>query len=148
MNDELLIRPYGYQDEEAVISLWLRCGLVVPWNNPRQDIERKLRVNPELFLVGEIRGKLVATCMAGYEGHRGWINYLATDPEYRRQGIAASMMQAAEERLIAMSCPKINLQVRAGNKDAVAFYEAVGYELDDIANMGKRLIEDEPFTIE
>lgn len=148
MNDELLIRPYEPRDEKAVIRLWLRCGLVVPWNNPRQDIERKLRVNPELFLVGEIRGKLVATCMAGYEGHRGWINYLATDPECRRQGIAASMMQAAEERLIAMGCPKINLQVRAGNKDAVAFYEAVGYELDDIANMGKRLIEDEPFTIE
>ena len=148
MNDELLIRPYEPRDEKAVIRLWLRCGLVVPWNNPRQDIERKLRVNPELFLVGEIRGRLVATCMAGYEGHRGWINYLATDPEYRRQGIAASMMQAAEERLIAMGCPKINLQVRAGNNDAVAFYEAVGYELDDIANMGKRLIEDEPFTIE
>ncbi len=148
MNDELLIRPYEPRDEKAVIRLWLRCALVVPWNNPRQDIERKLRVNPELFLVGEIRGNLVATCMAGYEGHRGWINYLATDPDYRQRGIAASMMQAAEEKLIAMGCPKINLQVRAGNKDAVAFYEAVGYELDDIANMGKRLIEDEPFIIE
>lgn len=143
-----MIRPYAPRDERAVIRLWVRCDLVVPWNNPRQDIERKLRVNPDLFLVGEIRGNLVATCMAGYEGHRGWINYLATDPDYRRQGIAARMMEAAEEKLIAMGCPKINLQVRAGNKDAVAFYEAVGYELDDIVNMGKRLIEDEPFAIE
>jgi ribosomal protein S18 acetylase RimI-like enzyme len=148
MNGELMIRPYAPRDEEAVIRLWLRCDLVVPWNNPRQDIERKLKVNPDLFLVGEIRGNLVATCMAGYEGHRGWINYLATDPDYRRQGIAARMMEVAEEKLIAMGCPKINLQVRAGNKDAVAFYEAVGYELDDIVNMGKRLIDDEPFAIE
>lgn len=148
MDDDLVIRPYAPRDERAVIRLWVRCDLVVPWNNPRQDIERKLKVNPDLFLVGEIRGNLVATCMAGYEGHRGWINYLATDPDYRRQGIAARMMEAAEEKLIAMGCPKINLQVRAGNKDVVAFYEAVGYELDDIVNMGKRLIEDEPFAIE
>jgi ribosomal protein S18 acetylase RimI-like enzyme len=146
MEDRLMIRPYEPRDEEEVVRLWRRCDLVVPWNNPRQDIERKLRVNPDLFLVGEIDGRVVATCMAGYEGHRGWINYLATDPDLRRRGIAAKMMKAAEEKLMAIGCPKINLQVRAGNKDVVAFYEAIGYVLDDILNMGKRLKEDEPFT--
>ena len=148
MSENLIIRPFEPRDQQDVIDLWFRCDLVVPWNNPRQDIERKLRVNPELFLVGEIEGKLVATCMAGYEGHRGWINYLATDPDLRRQGIAAKMMEAAEERLLAMGCPKINLQVRGGNRDVVAFYEAIGYKLEDILNMGKHLTEDEPFSRE
>ncbi len=148
MSENLVIRPYEPRDEKHVIDLWLRCGLVVPWNNPRQDIERKLKVNPDLFLVGELEGKLVATCMAGYEGHRGWINYLAADPACRRRGIGSKMMEAAEARLLAMGCPKINLQVRAGNRAVVDFYEAIGYELDDILNMGKRLAEDEPFTPE
>ena len=148
MSENLVIRPYEPRDERDVVDLWARCDLVVPWNNPRQDIERKLKVNPELFLVGEIAGKLVATCMAGYEGHRGWVNYLATDPDYARRGIGAKMMEAAEARLLAMGCSKINLQVRAGNTAAVEFYEAVGYKLDDILNMGKRLKEDEPFTPE
>ena len=145
MSDRLVIRPYEPRDEQDVIDIWRRCDLVVPWNNPKQDIERKLKVNPELFLVGEIAGKLVATCMAGYEGHRGWVNYLATDPDYMRRGIGAKMMEEAEARLLAMGCPKINLQVRAGNQSVVEFYEAVGYKLDDILNMGKRLKEDEPF---
>lgn len=148
MSETLVIRPYEPRDEEQVIDLWFRCDLIVPWNNPRQDIERKLKVNPELFLVGELGGSLVATCMVGYEGHRGWINYLATDPDYRLRGIAARMMMAAEERLMAMGCPKINLQVRAGNDGAIRFYEAIGYVLDDIRNMGKRLREDEPYSHE
>lgn len=148
MNEKLVIRSYEPRDEPAVIGLWHRCGLVVPWNNPKQDIERKLKVNPELFLVGEIAGELVATCMAGYEGHRGWVNYLATDPEHTRRGIGAKLMEAAEAGLLEMGCPKINLQVRAGNQSAVEFYEAIGYKLDDILNMGKRLSEDEPFTPE
>ena len=95
MSDRLVIRPYEPRDEQDVIDIWRRCDLVVPWNNPKQDIERKLKVNPELFLVGEIAGKLVATCMAGYEGHRGWVNYLATDPDYMRRGIGAKMMEEA-----------------------------------------------------
>ena len=102
MKANLVIRPYEDGDQAAVVDLWDRCGLVVPWNNPRQDIERKLKVNPELFLVGELEGRLVATCMAGYEGHRGWINYLATDPDLRRRGIGAEMMREAEARLLAM----------------------------------------------
>ncbi|MGD9402935.1 MAG: hypothetical protein PVF95_11785 [bacterium] len=71
MSDNLIIRPYEPRYEKQVIDLWFRCDLVVPWNNPRQDIERKTRVNPELFLVGEVGVRVVATCMAGYEGHRG-----------------------------------------------------------------------------
>jgi ribosomal protein S18 acetylase RimI-like enzyme len=143
-NGEMRIRPYSMGDEQQVIDLWSRCDLIVPWNNPRRDIQRKLGVEPELFLVGEIDGEIVATCMAGYEGHRGWINYLAVSPERRREGLAGRMMTATEERLRAMGCPKINLQVRASNREVIAFYESIGYRIDDVLSMGKRLEEDEP----
>lgn len=71
------IRTYHPNDNDKVIQLWSECGLIVPHNNPIKDIERKMKVNPELFLIGELDGIIIATCMAGYEGHRGWINYLA-----------------------------------------------------------------------
>jgi ribosomal protein S18 acetylase RimI-like enzyme len=141
MND-LVIRSYQGQDEAAVIELWLQCNLVVPQNNPQRDINRKLRVNPEWFLVGVLGGHIVATCMAGYEGHRGWINYLAVSPHHRRQGIGRWMMEEAEKRLIAAGCPKINLQVRETNRVVIQFYERIGYTRDPVASMGKRLERD------
>jgi ribosomal protein S18 acetylase RimI-like enzyme len=143
---QLTIRPYRPQDEFQVLALWQACGLIVPWNNPKRDIERKLAVNPELFLVGELEGRVVATCMAGYEGHRGWINYLAVLPELRRHRIAAVMMEAAESRLRRMGCPKINLQVRASNEEVIAFYESIGYKTDSVVSMGKRLEQDGPYA--
>jgi ribosomal protein S18 acetylase RimI-like enzyme len=143
--DDLVIRSYRREDKDAVIDLWFACDLVVPWNNPERDIERKLEVDPDLFLVAELGGKIVASCMAGYEGHRGWINYLAVAPRYRRRGIASRMMAEAERKLEAIGCPKINLQVRAQHKDVIAFYRSIGYIDDDIINMGKRLEEDEPY---
>ncbi len=145
MSEDVTIRPFEAADQGKVIGLWQACGLVVPWNNPRRDIERKLRVGRELFLVGELNGRVVATCMAGYEGHRGWINYLAVSPELHRQGIAARMMRAAEARLRRMGCPKINLQVRASNEEVIAFYRSIGYKIDDVVSMGKRLEKDEPY---
>ena len=146
--DGLLIRPYDSRDKEAVIELWLACNLVVPQNNPEQDIERKLHVNPEWFLVGLQGDKIVATCMAGYEGHRGWINYLAVSPQLRRQGIARKMMLAAESRLLAAGCPKINLQVRVSNTDVIEFYKCIGYSDDHVIGLGKRLEPDEPHKTE
>ena len=90
MENKLLIRGYRSRDEREVIDLWIKCNLVIPANNPKKDIQRKLCVNPELFLLGTLKKTIVATCMAGYEGHRGWINYLAVSPQYRRRGIAIS----------------------------------------------------------
>ena len=136
------IRPYRESDQEAVVELWRECGLVVAWNDPASDIRRKLRVQREMFLVGLLDSKLVATVMAGYEGHRGWINYLAVKPEFRKQGLGRRLMDEAEVRLIAAGCPKINLQVRKSNPDAVAFYERIGYSSDDVVSMGKRLVKD------
>jgi ribosomal protein S18 acetylase RimI-like enzyme len=139
---EMYIRPFSTFDQEAVIALWRGCGLTRPWNNPAKDIERKLKVNPELFLVGIIDGGVVATAMAGYEGHRGWVNYLAVDPVYQRQGLGRQMMLKVEELLLGLGCPKINIQIRTDNAAAMAFYRALGFKKDEAVSMGKRLVED------
>jgi ribosomal protein S18 acetylase RimI-like enzyme len=144
--DNLHIRPYQRQDETDVIDLWRRCDLVVPWNNPQLDIERKLKVNPELFLVGLIGGKIVATVMGGYEGRRGWINYLAVCPDHQRSGLGRKIMEAAEAKLRALGCPKINLQIRTGNVAVIKFYESIGYSIDDVVSMGKRLKADPEYS--
>ena len=141
---DFLIRKYDADDQEEVIELWSQCGLVAPQNDPKRDIERKLQVNPEWFLVGELDGRIIATCMAGYEGHRGWINYLAISPQYRRRGYAIRMMKEAEKLLREAGCPKINLQIRTSNTDVIAFYKAVGFQKDDVVSMGKRLEQDNP----
>ena len=138
----MTIRAFQAEDTAAVISLWADCGLLAPQNDPRKDIARKLRVYPEGFLVGEYEGRIVAACMAGYEGHRGWINYLAVSPAYRRRGLGREMMTAAEALLSAAGCPKINLQVRTANRDVLAFYKALGFGVDDVVSLGKRLEKD------
>ena len=139
MKTEIEIRSYKPADMEAVICLWQECGLVAPQNDPVKDIEMKLRVNPEWFLVGTLAGKIIATCMVGYEGHRGWINYLAVSPNSQRLGIARKIMARAEAVLRDFGCAKINLQVRTSNTGVVDFYRAIGFELDNVVSLGKRL---------
>ena len=144
-NTEMVIRPYLSADENAVVELLRKCNLLRSWNNPKQDIKRKLGVGSELFFVGLVDNKVVATVMGGYEGHRGWVNYLAVDPTCQRRGLGRQIMKAVEEKILAMDCPKINLQIRTDNKVAVKFYEGIGYEMDEVVSVGKRLVEDEPF---
>jgi ribosomal protein S18 acetylase RimI-like enzyme len=137
------IRQFRRADTDAVVALWEACALTRPWNDPRADIERKLAHSPSLFLVGEADGDVVGSVMAGYDGHRGWINYLAVLPARRGQGLGRALMDAAAERLLAAGCPKINLQVRAENETACAFYEAIGYERQELVDFGRRLVSDE-----
>lgn len=141
-NGRLVIRPYRESDQEAAVELWRECGLVVAWNDPASDIRRKLAVQRDMFLVGSLGSTLVATVMAGYEGHRGWINYLAVKPALRKQGLGRRLMEESEARLIAAGCPKINLQVRKSNAEAIAFYERIGFTPEDVVSMGKRLETD------
>jgi ribosomal protein S18 acetylase RimI-like enzyme len=136
------LRPYQADDEAAVIALWHACGLSRPWNNPKLDIERKLTVQPEMFLVIVDAGVLVATAMVGYEGHRGWVNYLAVAQSHRRLGLGRRLMTQAERMLTERGCPKINLQIRATNSAVIAFYAGIGYAQDDVVCMGRRLIPD------
>jgi ribosomal protein S18 acetylase RimI-like enzyme len=138
----ITVRPFRTEDTDAVIALWQATGLVRPWNDPQKDIARKLRVNPEWFLVAERAGKVVACVMVGYEGHRGWINYLAVEPELQGEGIGRALMEEAERILRAAGCPKINLQVRRTNHDVIAFYTRLGFTPDDVVSLGKRLEHD------
>jgi ribosomal protein S18 acetylase RimI-like enzyme len=136
------IRPFAPADEAAVVALWQRCELTRPWNDPRKDIARKRTVQPELFLVGVDDGAIVASVMAGYDGHRGWVNYLAVEPRLRRRGHGRALMARVEMLLAERGCPKLNLMVRTSNAEAVEFYRRLGYAVDEVVCLGKRLIPD------
>jgi len=141
----LRIRTFQPGDSDAVVALWRDCDLTRSWNDPHRDIARKLAQQPDGFLVGELPdGTVRASAMFGYDGHRGWVNYLAVGPELQRQGHARALMQAGEAWLLAQGCPKLNLQVRRSNLAAVAFYDRLGYGEDDVVSLGKRLIPDAP----
>lgn len=127
-----------------MVALWRRCNLVRPTNDPHKDIRRKLHVRPDLFLVGVVEGEIVASVMVGYEGHRGWLNYLAVAPNHQRKGFGRAIVDEAERLLRKDGCPKINLQVRTSNEGAIEFYRRIGFAVDDVVSMGKRLERDEP----
>jgi ribosomal protein S18 acetylase RimI-like enzyme len=137
------IRPFEPRDEGSVVALWTECGLDVPWNNSNRDIQRKLKVQPEMFLVACSEGQIIASVMAGYDGHRGWINYLAVHPKHQRTEIGERMMDEAESHLRAAGCPKMNLQVRSKNTAVIEFYKRIGFKPDDVVSLGKRLEPDE-----
>ena len=141
--DAMDIRSFASPDAPGVVGLWRECDLTRPWNDPHKDIERKVALGDDLFLVGVEDDGIVATVMAGYEGHRGWINYLAVADRCRRRGYARELMDEAERRLGARGCPKINLQIRTTNRAAISFYERLGYQFDEVISMGKRLAHDE-----
>ncbi len=143
----IILRPFTPQDAQAVIDLWQAAGLLRAWNNPVTDIQRKL---DELktggsgwFWVAELEHHIVGAVMAGYDGHRGSVNYLAVDPSHRKKGIGRMLMERIEADLSAKGCPKINLLVREGNEDVLNFYDQIGYQKDPTIPLSKRLISDE-----
>ncbi len=136
------IRTFRSTDEAAVVRLWAECGLTRPWNDPRADIARKLTEQPELFLIGEMEGEAVATAMVGFDGHRGWVYYLAVAASHRRQSFGRALMQEAERLLEERGCPKVNLMVRSSNTEVIQFYRKLGYAEEDVVSLGKRLIHD------
>ena len=137
---ELVIRPFEAADREAVVALW---AIVFPdepaWNESHGLIDRKLTVQPELFLLAELDGRIVGSIIAGFDGVRGWVHKVGAHPSYRRKGIAGQLMSAVEEGLRAMGCNKLNLQVREGNETAVRFYEDAGYQPEPRVSMSKHL---------
>lgn len=136
----LEIRPYVSGDEDGVVKLW---GLVFPdapaHNIPRNDIRIKLGIQPELFFVAIADNQIVGSAMSGFDGHRGWIYYVAVHPDYRRRRIGSELMKKVESALVDIGCPKLNLQIRAGNHPVKSFYESLGYVVEDRISMGKRL---------
>jgi ribosomal protein S18 acetylase RimI-like enzyme len=135
------IRPYEESDADAVVALWREVFPDAPaHNDPAEDIQRKLAVQREMFLVACAEdGSVIGTAMAGYEGHRGWVYYVAVKSDHRRRGVGTALMRRAEEALAAIGCPKLNLMVRAGNESVVAFYRKLGYDVEDRVNLAKHL---------
>ncbi|MGB7803657.1 MULTISPECIES: GNAT family acetyltransferase [Buttiauxella] len=139
------IRVFRQDDFEEVITLWERCDLLRPWNDPEMDIERKLNHDADLFLVAEVGGAVVGSLMGGYDGHRGSAYYLGVHPEYRGRGIANALLSRLEKKLIARGCPKIHIMVREENDLVIGMYERLEYEQQDVVLLGKRLIEDQEY---
>jgi len=139
VKDNLEIRPFQMGDEATVVQLWQDCQLTRNYNDPHQDILRKLAMQADLFLVGILGGRLIASVMAGYEGHRGWLNYLAVAPDCRQRGFARQLVDAAEQRLRLLGCPKINIQLRQDNTQVLKFYQKIGFQVDEVISLGKRL---------
>ncbi|SON52930.1 GNAT family acetyltransferase [Vibrio tapetis] len=133
------IREFEIRDTETIVALWTQCGLVKPWNNPYKDITTKLAQGADLFLVAEVDSNIVASVMGGYEGHRGWANYLVVEPSKQGKGYGQQLMGELELRLKEKGCPKINLQVRSSNKKVIEFYLNQGFQVDDSVSLGKRL---------
>ena len=141
--EQYIIRPFKLEDKNSVVELWKICRLTRPWNNPEKDIERKLNVQSEMFLVLEIQGSIIGSVMAAYDGHRGVINYLAVHPGYQKKGYGKILMTYVEQELLNRGCPKINLLVRSDNLNVKRFYKGLHYdEQDDVKVFGKRLIPD------
>jgi ribosomal protein S18 acetylase RimI-like enzyme len=134
------IRTYRDTDEQAVVDLWRKTFPNAPeWNDPYTDIQLKLSEQPELFFVALVGERLVGTAMAGFDGHRGWVYYLAVDHDYQRRGIGRALMYEVEQALRARGCPKLNLQIRSSNHAVREFYERLGYASEDRISMAKRL---------
>lgn len=125
---QLAIAPITDADVASVIALWERCGLTRPWNDPRADIALARRGPNATILLGREGEHIAASVMVGYDGHRGWVYYVAVDPNCRGRDFGRAMMQAAEDWLRQAGMEKVQLMVRPENAKARAFYESIGYD--------------------
>jgi len=137
MGFEIVRYTPNYQ--KKVIDLWKESNLIVSQNDPVEDIQKKLAFQPELFFIALLDGKLVGSVMAGYEGHRGWLNYLAVLPSYQKRGYGRKLVERAIAELKRLGCLKLNVQIRESNASAVAFYEHLGFRNDHVVSLGLRL---------
>ena len=125
--------------QKALIELWRKCNLLVPQNDPTEDIQKKLEFQPDLFLIALLDGKLIGSVMVGYEGHRGWLNYLAVLPDYQKRGYGRRLVEKAIMELEKLGCLKLNVQIRESNISAVRFYKRLGFKEDHVVSFGLRL---------
>ena len=142
MSKLLKISEFTDDQSDKVIALWEKCGLTRSWNNPKKDIARKNSDKNRKFLIGKIDEVLMASIMIGYYGHRGSINYLAVDPDLSGAGYGKILMAEAEQLLLSVGFPKSNLCVRTDNDKVVKFYRQLGFAIETVRLIGKRLFKD------
>ncbi len=123
----------------VVIALWERAELTRPWNNAESDFQLAVEGSTSAILLLHVESELAATVMVGFDGHRGWVYYLGVDPDHRRKGLGRELMLAAEHWLAKRNAPKIQLMVREDNAPAIGFYKALGYEVQPVVTIGRRL---------
>ena len=140
----LAIADIADDDVATVITLWQACGLTRPWNDPAADIALARRRPNSTILIGREDDAIVATAMVGYDGHRGWVYYVATDPQIRAKGYGRAIMNAAEDWLRAAGIPKLQLLVRPENSGVAAFYQSIGFGEQKILFFTKWLDGREP----
>ena len=126
-------------DIDGVIALWKACGLTRPWNDPAADYRLAMANETSAILLAHMEGQLVASVLTGFDGHRGWVYYLAVAPDFRKQGLGRKMMEAVEAWLRERNAPKIQLMVRDDNEAAIGFYQALGYDVQPVVTIGRRL---------
>ena len=134
-----LIDAAGAADGEAVVALWQACGLTRPWNDPHGDFALAIATATSTVFVGRDGDAVIGSVMVGFDGHRGWVYYLAVAPGRRREGLGRALMHAAEQWLRAQNAPKIQLMVREGNDAAIGFYRALGLEVQPVVVLGRFL---------
>ena len=137
----IAFRPIADCDIEAVIALWQACGLTRAHNDPHKDISFARGRSSSEVLVGEEKGAIIATVMVGHDGHRGMLYYLAVEPGRQGKGLGKAAVRAAEAWLKERGVWKINLLVRSENEKVRRFYESLGYEINEVFSMGRRIIE-------
>ena len=138
-----MITPLGPDDVAAAVALWTEAGLTRPWNDAAGDFLRAVDGPASVVLGIRTDGELLGSAMVGHDGHRGWVYYLAVAASHRKQSVGRALMHEAERLLIERGCPKLNLMVRSGNAEVIAFYRALGYVQDDVVTLGRRLISDD-----
>jgi ribosomal protein S18 acetylase RimI-like enzyme len=141
-NDRMEIRELDSSHRVETVELWKRTGLTRPWNPPEEDFDRALAGAGSAVLGAIDGGHLVATAMVGHDGHRGWVYYLAVDPDFQSSGVGRAMMQAAETWVRDAGVPKIQLMVRSTNTAALDFYDAIGFKVEETTVLSRWL--DEP----
>lgn len=127
------------RDVEAVVALWQACGLTRAWNDPYKDIAFARAGHESTVMVHEFDGRIIATVMAGQDGHRGMLYYVAVDPAHRGQGLGRQAVRAAERWLADHGVRKVNLLVRAENSAVKGFYESLGYEVNPVLCMARKI---------
>jgi ribosomal protein S18 acetylase RimI-like enzyme len=126
-------------DMGEVIALWEACELTRPWNDPAADYRLAVANETSAILLAHSEGELVGSVLTGFDGHRGWVYYLAVNPDFQKQGLGRKMMAAAEAWLRDRNAPKIQLMVRDDNEAAIGFYKALGYDVQPVVTIGRRL---------
>lgn len=134
-----MIAPLGLADIPDLAALWEICGLTRPWNDPVRDARLAIEGASSAILGVRDGEALIASVMVGFDGHRGWIYYLAVAPDRRRDGLGRQLMDAAETWLRDRGAPKLQLMVRSSNAEALGFYDALGLERQEVVTLGRFL---------